>query len=97
MPIERLQPFILDIPKDAYWNVITLHIGYTKRYLLKCYNPLFGIYIKDTYWPKMCLLTEKCVYCMKIFLLTKKVLIEWKNDYWPKNYILNKNMSIEGS
>ena len=49
MPIEKLQPFILNIPKDAHWNVITFHIGYTKRYLLKCHNPSFGIYITDTY------------------------------------------------
>ena len=89
MPFERVQPFILDITKYAYWNVITLHIGYTKRYILKCYNPLFGIYIKDSYWPKMCLLTEKCVYCMKIFLLTEKVLIEWKN------WLLAENLHIE--
>ena len=97
MPIERLQPFTLDIPKDAHWNIITRHIGYIKRYLLKYHNPSFGIYITNTYWPKMCLLTEKCVYCMKIFLLTEKVLIEWKNYYWLKNCILNENMSIEGS
>ena len=100
MSIKRLQPFILDIPKYAHWNVITLHITYTKRYLLKYHNPSFGIYITNTYWLKMCLLIEKCVYCVKIFLLTEmyllneKMIIGRKIAYWMKTYLLKGHNTL---
>ena len=74
------------IPKGAYWKVITIQIGYTKKYLLKGHNPSYWIYIKGAYWMKRCLLNEKA---------------EWKDAYWMKifllveNVYLNKNVPIE--
>ena len=67
------------IPKGAYWKVITIQIGYTKKYLLKGHNPSYWIYIKGAYWMIRCLLNEK-------------VPIEWKG--WMKRCLLNENISI---
>ena len=47
------------LPKHVYWNVITLHIRYTKKFIL---TKKVSIGRKCAYWMKRYLLTKKCVY-----------------------------------
>ena len=93
------------LPKDIYWNVITLYIGYQKMIIdRKCVYWMKNVPInwKCVYWMKMCL--QKGVYLniltlhiryTKKCLLTKKMSIGRKCVYWMKSCLLNKNVSID--
>ena len=87
------------MPKDAYWNIITLQIWYTRRCLLKSHNHLKLDIIKCAYWPKKIHIEWKCVFWPKMCLLNKKVYIDQKDVYWEMqrhNYLvfLNVYMSL---
>ena len=85
--IETSWPFILNIPKGAYWKVITLQIGY-----------IFKVPIEQKwpYWMKICLLNEnvhfdkKCVFCLKMRILNENVSIDRKDTYWMKIMTINQ-------
>ena len=60
VPIEGLWPFKLDISICAYWKVLTLHIRYTKRCLLKYHNPSYlSVYIKKIQKVSYCFFSCK--------------------------------------
>ena len=59
-------------PKSVYWEVITIQIGYIKRYLL---SENVHIDRKGAVWTKMC-------------LLIKNVSIEWNVSIDPKMCLL---------
>ena len=87
------------LPKSVFWNVITLYIGYTKKWLL-----IENVSIKEkcAYWSKMCLLNEnvstKC--CLfedhnPSYYIYQKVLIDQKDVYWLKMCLLKEKLLIE--
>jgi len=69
------------LPKSVYWNVITIHIGYTKRCLLTENMPIGWKYAN---WMKWCL--PKGIYWNVITLHIRYI----------KRCLLAENVSIEG-
>ena len=88
MFIKMLWPFKLDIPKGAYWKVVTLYIEYTKKCLLKGHNFSYWIYILKCLLTKNVFIEWKYVYWPKKYLLNGKVPTNRKYAYWMKMWLL---------